>query len=343
MNYRSVADLNDDVIAGLPLIPPDVDLVVGIPRSGLLAGTLVALALNIPVTDVEGFLAGRILSSGRTRRRDLFQADPRKARRVLVVDDSADTGQSIREARERLVSAFPEIPFSFCVVYGTSLRCDGVDITLKVVPQPRLFQWNVMHHNMLERCCVDIDGVLCIDPTQQENDDGENYLKFLLNASPLHTPTRRIGWLVTSRLEKYRQETEDWLRKRDIAYGELIMLDLPTREARLQSRSHATFKAEIYGKIPSALLFIESEREQARDICRLAGKPALSIGSQELFTPEPLSGVALAQRLRTLPTRYKAAQPSVRSLTRKIVGQAIKSSVGPGIYEALRTFGRRGA
>jgi uncharacterized HAD superfamily protein len=342
MNYRSVADLNDDVVAGLPLIPPDVELVIGIPRSGLLAGTLVALALNIPVTDVEGFLAGRILSSGRTRRRDLFQADPHKARRVLVMDDSADTGQSIREARERLVSAFPEIPFSFCVVYGTSPRCDGVDITLKVVPQPRLFQWNVMHHNMLERCCVDIDGVLCIDPTEQENDDGENYLKFLLNASPLHTPTRRIGWLVTSRLEKYRQETEGWLRKRGITYGELVMLDLPTREARLQSRSHATFKAETYGEIPNALLFIESEREQSRDICRLSGKPVLSIGSQELFTPEPLSGVALAQRLRTLPTRCKAARPSARSLARKMVGRAIQSTMSPGVYEALRTLGRRG-
>jgi uncharacterized HAD superfamily protein len=341
MNYRSIADLNDDVIAGLPLIPTDVELVVGIPRSGLLAGTLVALALNVPVTDVEGFLAGRILCSGRTRRRDLFQADPHKARRVLVMDDSADTGQSMREARERLVSAFPEIPFSFCVVYGTSSRCDGVDIILKIVPQPRLFQWNVMHHNILAQCCVDIDGVLCTDPTEQENDDGEKYLKFLLNASPILTPTRRIGWLVTSRLEKYRSETEAWLRKRDIAYDELIMLDLPTREERLRSRSHATFKAETYRKIPNALLFIESEREQARDICHFAGKPVLSIGSQELFMPQPLSGIALAQRLRTLPTRYKAAQPSFKSLARKMAGRAIQSTVSPKVYEALKTFGRR--
>jgi uncharacterized HAD superfamily protein len=342
MNYRSVADLNDDIIAGLPLIPTDVELVVGIPRSGLLAGTLAALALNVPVADVEGFLAGRILSSGRTRRRDLFQADPRNARRVLVMDDSADSGQSIREARERLVSAFPDIPFSFCVVYGALSHCDGVDITLKVVPQPRLFQWNVMHHNMLAQCCVDIDGVLCTDPTELENDDGENYIKFLLNASPVYTPTRRIGWLVTSRLEKYRKETEAWLRKRGIEYNELIMLDLPTREERLRSRSHATFKAETYGKIPGALLFIESEREQARDICRIAGKPALSIGSQELFTPEPLSGVALAQRLRTLPTRYKAAQPSFKSLARTMAGRAIQSTVSPKVYEALRTLSRRG-
>lgn len=339
MHYRSVADLNDDIIAGLPLIPADVDLVVGIPRSGLLAGTLMALALNVPVTDVEGFVAGRVLCAGRTRRRDLFDVHPHRARRVLVMDDSADTGQSIRAARDRLASAFPNIPFSFCVVYGTSPQCDGVDVLVKVVPQPRLFQWNAMHHNMLARCCVDIDGVLCADPTEGENDDGEEYLRFLLNAAPLHTPTKSIGWLVTSRLEKYRRETEAWLEKRGIEYGELVMLDLPSREERLRLGSHAAFKAEVYGRATSALLFIESDREQARDICRLAGKPVLSLGSQEMFTPEPLSSVALAQRLRTLPTRYKA---SAGSLARRMVGGALRSTVSPKVYDALKTLARRG-
>ncbi|MCC7251278.1 phosphoribosyltransferase family protein [Hyphomicrobium sp.] len=342
MHYRSVADLNDDIIAGLARVPPDVDLVVGIPRSGLLAGTLVALALNVPVTDVEGFMAGRILSAGRTRRRDLFDADPRHARRVLVVDDSADTGQSMREARERLSAAFPEIPFSFCVVYGTSPTCAGIDLILKVVRQPRLFQWNIMHHNMLERCCVDIDGVLCADPSEEQNDDGEQYLQFLLNAPPIHTPTRRIGWLVTSRLEKYRKQTEAWLSGRGIDYGALVMLDLPSREARLKAQSHATFKAEVYGRTSGALLFIESEREQAQDICRLAGKPVLSLGSQELFTPEPLSTIALAQRLRTLPTRYKTQPLSARTAARRLVGSALRSTVSPKVYDALRTLGRRG-
>jgi uncharacterized HAD superfamily protein/hypoxanthine phosphoribosyltransferase len=341
MHYRSIADLNDDVIAGLHLIPADVELIVGIPRSGLLAGLIMALALNVPVTDVEGFVAGRVLSTGRTRRRDLFDHDPRRARRVLVVDDSADTGNSIREARERLVSAFPNVPFTFCVVYGTKSRCEGVDVIFKVIPQPRLFQWNVMHHNMLARCCVDIDGVLCADPTERENDDGEEYLRFVLNAPPMHTPTRRIGWLVTSRLEKYRKETEAWLEKRGVEYGELVMLDLPTREARLQLQSHATFKAEVYGRTTDAVLFIESERQQARDICRLAGKPVLSLGSQEMFTPEPLSSAALAQQFRTLPTRYKALPRSATSLTRKVVGRALRSTVSPKVYDALKAFSRR--
>lgn len=337
MHYRSVADLNDDIISGLHLVGSETDLVVGVPRSGLLAGMMMSLALNVPVTDVEGFIAGRVLSAGRTRRRAFFESNPHHARRVLVVDDSADTGNSMREARERLTSAFPDAAFTFSVIYGAAPKCDGIDLIFKVLPQPRVFQWNVMHHNMLARCCVDIDGVLCADPSERENDDGEEYLRFLLNAAPMHTPTRRIGWLVTSRLTKYRAQTEAWLKKRGIEYGELVMLDLPSREARLRAGSHAAFKAETYAKKSGALLFIESEREQAREICDRAGKPVLSIGSQELFTPEPLSGVALAQRLRTLPTRYKMLNPPARQLARRLIGGAVKSTLSPKVYDALKT------
>ena len=48
---------------------------------------------------------------------------------------------------------------------------------------------------------MDIDGVLCADPTPEENDDGEKYRHFLLNAPPLFIPKVTIGTLVTSRLE----------------------------------------------------------------------------------------------------------------------------------------------
>lgn len=51
---------------------------------------------------------------------------------------------------------------------------------------------------------MDIDGVLCADPTPEENDDGEKYRHFLLNTPPLFIPKVTIGTLVTSRLEKYR-------------------------------------------------------------------------------------------------------------------------------------------
>ena len=47
-----------------------------------------------------------------------------------------------------------------------------------------------------------------IYPTKEQNDDGPEYVSFLLNAVPLYLPGSKIGTLVTSRLEKYRVETE---------------------------------------------------------------------------------------------------------------------------------------
>ena len=53
-----------------------------------------------------------------------------------------------------------------------------------------------MHHLWLASACVDIDGVLCIDPTAEENDDGPRYREFLSCAKPLYLPTVPVGALL---------------------------------------------------------------------------------------------------------------------------------------------------
>ena len=35
-----------------------------------------------------------------------------------------------------------------------------------------------LNHTTLEKACFDIDGVLCVDPADEQNDDGENYTDF---------------------------------------------------------------------------------------------------------------------------------------------------------------------
>ncbi|TIT90581.1 MAG: phosphoribosyltransferase, partial [Mesorhizobium sp.] len=73
----------------------------------------------------------------------------------------------------------------YAAVFGLLSQHNETDIVFEVVPHPRMFQWNFMHHVFLEQCCVDIDGVLCLDPTADENDDGPAYEKFLTEARPL--------------------------------------------------------------------------------------------------------------------------------------------------------------
>jgi uncharacterized HAD superfamily protein len=160
----------------------------------------------------------------------------------------------------------------YAVVYVSGRRSAAlVDHYAETLPRPRGFQWNLMHHPIISRSCFDIDGILCRDPTPAENDDGVEYRKFLCDTTAQFIPTVRIGHVVTGRLEKYRSETEEWLRRAGIEYGELHMLDGVTARERRAERIPPKFKARIYRETKSAL-FYESSREEAYEIANLSGR-----------------------------------------------------------------------
>jgi uncharacterized HAD superfamily protein len=159
-----------------------------------------------------------------------------------------------------------------------------IDFYLEYIPKPRLFEWNIYHHNLVRKSAFDIDGVLCFDPTEAENDDGEAYLSFLLNARPKFIPTLPIHTLVTSRLEKYRSQTEIWLRRHKVIFSQLIMLDLPNKEERKRMNVYAKNKADIYSKNDELVLFFESSEKQASEIFSITGKPVFCVETNKLYT-----------------------------------------------------------
>lgn len=283
MNYRSVADLNLDIKKWITRLPNDLDIIVGIPRSGLLVANLIALHSNLPMTDVEGLCAHRVLNTG-TRYNNGKGSNLFQINKILIVDDSVCSGRQMQIIKNRLKKAKCEYQIYYAAVYISPQGYKHVNFWYEIVDLPRVFEWNVMHHSILANSCVDIDGVLCPDPTNEENDDGEDYIQFLKNVKPLIIPTKTIGWLVTCRLEKYRKLTEEWLGKYNIRYKNLVMMNLPNKEARVASGSHANYKARVYKKF-NANLFIESSLNQAREIVRLTGKPALCVETGEMLNP----------------------------------------------------------
>jgi len=286
MNYRSISDISTCIRSNIHRIPQDVDLIVGIPRSGLLAASVIALHLNIPIIDLEGFVENRKIKYGRTRAiKNPGIITPKHAKHILVVDDSVWSGKSMATAVKLVETANHGCRHTTCAVYASNGGTRGLDIYFEKVAMPRAFEWNIFHKRTLEECCVDIDGVLCVDPTASENDDGERYKRFLLNATPLMLPSTKIGVLVTSRLEKYRRETQQWLEKNRIEYHDLVMLDLPDAATRRKLRIHGKFKAEVYRKYPGAHLFIESEPRQAIEIAQLSGRSVLCFADQRIYRP----------------------------------------------------------
>jgi len=278
MNYRNISDLNNMILQNLSIIPRDFDLIVGVPRSGMLPANLLSLYLNKPYTDIHSFLNGHIYKAG--ARSQFFEGA--KFKKVLVIDDSIASGSAMTECKETLKHLESKFDIKYCAVYVIPGKEKMVDYHFEVVPLPRYFQWNILNHTSLEKACFDIDGVLCADPLPEQNDDGEKYVDFLLNARPLFIPGSKIGTIVTSRLEKYRKETVIWLKANHIKYNDLIMLDLPDMEARQQANNHGEHKAKAYMSKPY-VLFVESEYAQAVAINRLSKKPVLCTANFEMI------------------------------------------------------------
>ncbi len=278
MYYRNVSDLNNIILKRLSILPRDFDLIVGIPRSGMLPANLLALYLNKPYTDIHSFLNGHIYKAG--ERGHFF--DSKEYGKVLVVDDSVSSGSAMNKVKESLKDLENQFDLKYCTIYMVPGKEKAVDYFFEIVPLPRYFQWNIMNHTVLEKACFDIDGVLCVDPTEEQNDDGPKYIDFILNAPPLFIPGSKIGTVVTSRLEKYRKETETWLHANKVKYNDLVMLDLPDKEARQRANSHAQHKAKIYMS-GSYVLFVESNLQQAIEINRITKKPVLCTENFEMI------------------------------------------------------------
>lgn len=277
LNFRSINDLNRQLVMNLHRMDRrKFDVVVGIPRSGMIPASILATQLQLPLADVESYARGVIYErSGR----------PVAARqRVLLVDDTVNHGTAMARAVAKINGRALQIT-RFCV-FGPYRGIDGlVDIVCETVQGPRAFEWNMAKHKRLRRWAFDMDGVLCVDPTNEENDDGPRYLKFMDKAPPLFLPKRPIGHIVTGRLERYRSETENWLRKHKVEFARLHMAPFHSKAERMCAMKFAGgrggWKAGIVKEI-GAEFFIESCPKQANIIARVAGVPVWCTTTQTM-------------------------------------------------------------
>lgn len=283
IHYKSISDLNSSIIGNLYKFPHDVDLIVGIPRSGMLPANLLALYLNKPYTDIDSFLDGRTYGCG--ERGTTIETTNNK--KILVTDDSICSGKAIAKIKERIAKAKFDNKFKFVysAIFATTESKDKIDIYCEIVKTPRFFQWNLFHHPpLLSQSFCDIDGVLC--PNPPIDDDGEQYIQYIRNAPKLYTPTVEIDTLISCRLEKYRTITEEWLKQNDIKYKHLILLDLPTKEARLKWHKHGEYKGRLY-RDSQAVLFIESSLWEAKKIQKISRKPVFCIETFDIMNNPP--------------------------------------------------------
>ena len=263
--FGSYATLYRDAKAMVPRLP-EADAIVGVPRSGMLPAAMLATLLHKPLCFFDG---ERLYSRAGKRLLDSEYA----VERAIVIEDACYAA-SFRRDFAGLKTWCIETGVTFACVYGGPGTPGLVDVCGRVAARPRVFSWNLLNCDLAKSFCVDLDGVLCEDPTEAQNDDGPRYLEFIATAPALHRCAWPVHSIVTSRLEKYRGETEAWLEGRGIKYGHLVMAPYVSKAERKAASRHAEDKAEYFAGT-KCHAFIESSERQAKRIADLTGRPVI--------------------------------------------------------------------
>lgn len=271
LEYISTERLIQDTRDLIRRLPSDLSGIAGIPRSGLLPASYLAMTLHRPLYELCRERGLRRVGHGLRLETGALQDGP-----LLVIDDSVYSGYAMGMARRALARTCPTRAAIFAALYPRPATSSCVDVYARLAPEPHLFEWNLFNCNQTSTFAFDLDGVLCHDWTGDNLDgDGPEYRSFVRDAQPKWLPRRGVlALIVTARLERYRAETEDWLRRHGIRVRELIMGPWATARERRDSYDAGHFKGRAYRQ-SGCRLFIESDPSQAEAIFRAAGKPVL--------------------------------------------------------------------
>lgn len=280
MDFRNSRDfnyINALVFNNLYKIPEDIDLVVGVPRSGLIISTLLAEFRSLPSTDIFSYI-NDIPIQKIAKESNAPVYDVKQAKHILLVDDAVGFGISMTNAKT-LIQSHKNVKITTFTVFTEDYGKSKVDIYCAVL-KDQFLPWSTLKRST-PIACVDIDGVLTQDVPDWANDDGHNYIEFLTNQKQMFIPDREIHTLVTGRLEKYRAITEDWLKRHNIRYRRLVMLNLPNNTERAKINV-GEYKASVYAasKLP---LFIESSVAEATTIFNITHKPVFCTAACQMF------------------------------------------------------------
>ena len=275
LNYVTNAQLCEIIRTNLYKIPHNIDGIICIPRGGLFVGAIMSEFLHKPIYTVDSFLEGKSLGSGLGMNNDATPPNPYGT--YIVVDDSSSSGASFTKASQVLKDHKGTLLYT-AVICDEQYAPDNVDIILSSVPEPRIFELNLFRLRFLNRCIVDIDGVLCVDPAPGLDLNEELYIEHILNAAPTVHLGQYVMALCTHRLIKYAPQTQQWLKQNDIKYGTLHMLAFNSIQEKIENMNTIGFlnmKTTVYDQYPDAQLFIESNWDEAQRIYKNLHRPVL--------------------------------------------------------------------
>ncbi len=218
-------DATTYILTWLKTLPNDYDLVIGIPRSGLWVASTIALKLGKPLSTPTAYVRGETWQSLHIQKRDVHS--------VLLVEDDVLYGKQILKAKQQLQQFQPSLKVTTASLFATSNGRKLVDYCYQIRNPPLLYEWTLLTNlASMGKLAVDMDGVLCEECPPNIDNNEATYIDWLQNAKPYMIPQYPVEAVITSRLEKYREHTEAWLKKHGVQYKQLHMLNVPSKRDR---------------------------------------------------------------------------------------------------------------
>ena len=293
--FVTVERLCRDTRSLIAALPPDIDLVAAISRSGLLPGSLAAFHLHLPLWTVSRQTG--VLDPGHGGRMDGRESPP--PRHVLLIDDTAARGSEMHHCGAIARAKWPDARITRAVVYAHPQAHGAADLFHASYPGLHYLEWNWSNAGHSVGCGYDWDGILSPDFAPEQCRDMDAYRSAMAAMPPLFLPRRApIHTIVTGRPESCRDVSTEWLARWGVKVERLVMWPGSPHPA---AGDVAPWKAKHYAE-SDLTLFAESDPEQAAIISEITGKAVLCPAAGRVFPPRPKAAstgrVPLAENLR---------------------------------------------
>ena len=249
-------------------IGSDYDIIVGIPRSGMIAASILATKYGKPLATPDMFLKGKYWISD-------FYTGSISTNKVLLIDDSCSSGSSILKVKQMVGKCTTACVY---VVQGSE---SIVDIHLERIYTPYQFEWCIAHQAGagISNIAMDMDGVICED-CYAGNQDNEEYVKWLENAKPLIIPGYKIKAIISNRLAKYEKQTIKWLKRHNVRYDNLYLWDIEKRPDNIDLWT--AHKVNALKRMDIDLMY-ESDPYQSSVISERCKIPVICFSNKRLY------------------------------------------------------------